>query len=302
MDTKDINAFLLLARTGSMTKTAFMLGCSKSKLSKVLASLEKKMGVKLFVRNNNSLELTTEGQYFLESAKKITTLEDAYRKIVHNNHSEPNDHLIIGAEQLIAAYRIPNEIASFQTVNKEIPIKVREYSDNSDLFTAMAEKKIQLAFIRNLKNMDSSYDKILYYKDSAKIIVSKKDIFSSRQSISLSELRDRVFYLMPEKTNIYKIFMDYCAKEEFMPRIGGIYSQADFILNLVSMGMGVTFLLDLPSRRYRISDDVAFINCIPECIANVYLVRLKNVVLSPSAQKFWDYMADGKNNIDEGSK
>ncbi|MCG9639223.1 LysR family transcriptional regulator [Vibrio sp. Isolate34] len=58
----DIRSFVLIARLGNFTKAAEELDVSRSHVSRQVSSLEKQMGVTLFIRTTRTLRLTHAGQ------------------------------------------------------------------------------------------------------------------------------------------------------------------------------------------------------------------------------------------------
>ena len=69
-DLNDINAFLLAARTGSLTAAAAELAQPTSTVSRAITRLEKDLGVLLIRRGTRGLTLTEEGNAFLPACKR----------------------------------------------------------------------------------------------------------------------------------------------------------------------------------------------------------------------------------------
>lgn len=67
----DLAFFVLLARKGSFTAAALELGLSPPAVSKRLARLENRLGVRLLNRTTRTVSLTSEGEAFLEGAAAI---------------------------------------------------------------------------------------------------------------------------------------------------------------------------------------------------------------------------------------
>jgi len=71
MQLDDVLVFLQIASSGSLTAAARMRCKPKASISNQLRRLEDDLGVQLFIRSKNSLELSPAGISFLEHAKKI---------------------------------------------------------------------------------------------------------------------------------------------------------------------------------------------------------------------------------------
>lgn len=77
-----LETFVVLARLGSVGKTAEQLHISKASVSRRISALEKSVG-KLFVRDQDGSELTPHGCVFLE---KIQPLLERFNKLSGPSH------------------------------------------------------------------------------------------------------------------------------------------------------------------------------------------------------------------------
>ncbi|MFT4118503.1 LysR family transcriptional regulator [Bradyrhizobium sp.] len=66
-----LNAFIQAAETRSFTAAGQKLGVSSSAISKAVARLEERLGVRLFHRSTRTVTLTPEGALFLERCRRI---------------------------------------------------------------------------------------------------------------------------------------------------------------------------------------------------------------------------------------
>ena len=68
MDSKCFRYFIEVYECGSINKAAKHLGLSQPNLSVCIKNAEKELGFSVFSRNNNRIQLTSEGELFLKSA------------------------------------------------------------------------------------------------------------------------------------------------------------------------------------------------------------------------------------------
>jgi DNA-binding transcriptional LysR family regulator len=66
--------FLKLVECGNFSAAADELYITQSALSKHIQSLEKTLGIQLFIRNKKKTELSDGGQFFLPYAQKFNSL------------------------------------------------------------------------------------------------------------------------------------------------------------------------------------------------------------------------------------
>ncbi|GAB2843092.1 LysR family transcriptional regulator [Lentzea nigeriaca] len=73
MDTEAVRSFVLAAEFGQLQHAADELGVTQQAVSKRIATLERRLGVRLFTRTARGVELTSDGQAFLPHAQSIVT-------------------------------------------------------------------------------------------------------------------------------------------------------------------------------------------------------------------------------------
>src|SRR5712691_7112759 len=75
---QELTAFVRAGETGSFSRVARELGVSQPSISRMVASLEARLGVKLLLRTTRHVTLTDAGRVFLERARQILgELDDA---------------------------------------------------------------------------------------------------------------------------------------------------------------------------------------------------------------------------------
>ena len=72
---------LAVERTGSFRRAAQSLGIGQANVSKIIAHMEKKLDVQLFVRASSGAELTEEGKYVKGYAERIEKLVAALQSL-----------------------------------------------------------------------------------------------------------------------------------------------------------------------------------------------------------------------------
>ncbi|WP_155588348.1 LysR family transcriptional regulator [Bifidobacterium canis] len=76
MEIRALRAFLEVSREENMTRAAAELHMSQPSLSKLIKSLERELGAKLFVRRSFGLTLTEDGQLLRERARDLVGMAD----------------------------------------------------------------------------------------------------------------------------------------------------------------------------------------------------------------------------------
>lgn len=93
----DLQYFLAIAKTGSLTRAGAQLGVQKGALSKALTRLEKQLGVKLFERSTRRLAITRAGGTLQIRAKSLVSELEALRDELRRDEREVSGTLTIVA-------------------------------------------------------------------------------------------------------------------------------------------------------------------------------------------------------------
>lgn len=149
----EIELFVQVAETGSLSRAAEMLDLSNASASRHLAALEERLGVRLVERNTRRLYLTDTGQEFFQRARTILAdLRDA-ESTVNAAALNPTGVLRITASlsfsmhhiaPLLREYtdRYPNVTVHVEAANRyldiidnniDVAIRTREYEPDSNI-------------------------------------------------------------------------------------------------------------------------------------------------------------------------
>jgi LysR family transcriptional regulator, transcriptional activator for dmlA len=139
----DLSFFTLLVKQGSLVATAQQLGLTPPAVSKRLAALERRLGVRLLQRTTRSLSLTPEGeQYLVEGARVLEDLE-ALERTVSGNRATPKGLLRVccslgfGRQKLAPA--LSDFIRQFSEVEVQLHLTERQVEQGFDLHIRFGE-------------------------------------------------------------------------------------------------------------------------------------------------------------------
>jgi DNA-binding transcriptional LysR family regulator len=96
-DIKELRTFVSIVGAGSLSAAARELDLALSVVSKRLASLERRTGVRLIARSTRRFALTEEGQNLYERAQRILAEIDAAEAVLTSGHAEPQGLLRVSA-------------------------------------------------------------------------------------------------------------------------------------------------------------------------------------------------------------
>jgi len=133
MDLNDIVVFTKVAETKSFTGAADALGLPKSTVSRKLAQLEERLGVRLVQRTTRKLALTDIGEMYYERCKGIVHDVLEAEKLVTDMQATPRGRLRITATVDFSTRWLGDIVASFLAQHSEINIELEATDEVVDL-------------------------------------------------------------------------------------------------------------------------------------------------------------------------
>lgn len=117
-----MRAFLTIYEAGSFSHAAERLGRTQSTISQQIKKLEEILGREVFLRNNRSVSLTTEGEVLLSYARKMIALNDE----VFGRISKPDisGTVKLGAPEAFAAHHLPDILVQFAKSHPNVGLEV----------------------------------------------------------------------------------------------------------------------------------------------------------------------------------
>lgn len=128
MDLNDILVFIRVAETKSFTGAAEHLGLPKSTVSRKLAQLEERLGVRLVQRTTRKLALTDIGEAYYQRCARIVAEISAAEQVVTDMQATPRGRLRISAPIDLASRHVGAMVAGFIAEHPDINVEV-EASD-----------------------------------------------------------------------------------------------------------------------------------------------------------------------------
>ena len=114
LDSRQLRAFSILARTGSFTETARQVHLSQSAISHAMKALEHDVGCRLLDRLGKSVALTQAGEQLLVHAQKILAEMDSARGELGRLGKWGTSRLRIGASTTACQHVLPEVLREFK--------------------------------------------------------------------------------------------------------------------------------------------------------------------------------------------
>ncbi|MBD9658723.1 LysR family transcriptional regulator [Pantoea leporis] len=149
MNSKDVEVFLMVTQTRSLTQAARRLNTTPMTVSRRLASLEEDLGVRLLHRTTRAIALTDEGEEFLPYAKTLTETEQSARNLFSPNKQGATGQLRITAPSGFGRRTIIPLLPALMAENPELKIDFQLSDNVTDIVGLGYDVAIRIAPLRD---------------------------------------------------------------------------------------------------------------------------------------------------------
>lgn len=117
-----LEVFAKVAEVGSFSAAGRAVGLSQSMVTKHIAALEERLGVKLFHRTTRRLTLTEAGRGYLDSAERILGEMEAADAAVAADRIEPRGVLRLNAPVSFGAHQLAPLLSEFHARHHQVQV------------------------------------------------------------------------------------------------------------------------------------------------------------------------------------
>jgi DNA-binding transcriptional LysR family regulator len=145
----ELQAFIAVVDTGSVTAAADRLAQTVSGISRALARLEKKLETTLLRRTTRRIELTEEGRAFLAHARAILGALDAAEEQMALRRQQPAGRLRVNAATPFMLHAVVPLVPAFRAAYPQIELELDTDELNIDLLERSTDVAIRIGRLRD---------------------------------------------------------------------------------------------------------------------------------------------------------
>lgn len=295
MNLLQLSYFISVAKYRNFTSAARDFFVSQPCISHQIRELEQELGVRLFVRNTRSVELTAQGEIFLEDAKKVVDiLERSKNKLLQSSDAS----MSLNIAHLASPSRIflPSVVKHFHQKYPQVRVSMDRcnalqiYQAASkhqyDIYISMALDLTAYDFLA-WKNIQADHYCLVTPRDHPAI---------TRLPMDYSKLASEPFIVFnPEYAVVmHRQILQICSCLGFSPRITGIYNLYEDLLYAVEAGLGIT-ILPYRTKNY-LNNDLAYtlldVSNVSADLAMAWEQKVTNPAVPLFLEVFLSYMQE----------
>ncbi|WP_180951047.1 LysR family transcriptional regulator [Marasmitruncus massiliensis] len=187
--------FTAIHQYGSFTTAANELFISQSSLSKQIISLEKELGIELFVRNTRHICLSEAGEQILPHVLSIVGKYQEMKNCAALVEQSAQGVIKLGGVPVLSIYGITHALLKFETLHPEFSVEIAE-TKTSYILSRLAACSLDIGIVRLAYPLeyDSGSMLVIPLVDDEQVLVTSSDHpFVRRERISLAEAMGETF-------------------------------------------------------------------------------------------------------------
>ncbi|MGM0409339.1 MAG: LysR family transcriptional regulator [Bacillota bacterium] len=247
MNLRSLKIFKKVCETKNMTKAAKNLHMTQPAVSQTISNLEENLGVKLFERIKNHLELTYSGRVLCNYSQKITRMVNESEDMLNQIANLKKGRLRIGASMTVGTYLLPELINEFKKEHEEL--KMPLYINNTDhIVDHILNNNLDIAFVEGPFNSKEITTEV-FRKDYLALISSPDYFLKSPDKINLEDISGEKFILREKGSGTRDLAKQRLEKSSINFEIKHVLNNFEAIKNALMANMGISILPKIAVRE-----------------------------------------------------
>ncbi|UVI27810.1 LysR family transcriptional regulator [Paenibacillus spongiae] len=250
MEFRQLQYVIQIAQEKNFSRAAEKLHIAQPSLSQQLSKLEKEIGVLLFRRTTNSVELTHAGAVFVNKAQHILDSVEQLKQELDDLAHMRKGKLVVGSLPMTGSHVLPLVLPIFAKQYPEIEVMlVEDTSSRLEQLTASGQTDLSLLSLP-LADPSLSWEPIIE-EEICLAVPPGHPLAASSIPVALSDLSSEPFIVLKKGQGFRQIAFELCSKGGFEPRIVFESGNIETVQSLVAAGMGIAFVPKMIARAKR---------------------------------------------------
>jgi DNA-binding transcriptional LysR family regulator len=240
LDSRQLRAFAVLARTGSFTQAARELRLTQSAISHAIKALEADVGCLLLDRIGKKTTLTQAGEQLLMSAERILSEMESVREELKQLGRWGSGRLRLGAPAAACQYLLPAVLREFRESFPACRISI-EAGDTSEVVEMLHARRIDLALVLEPRGEPQIEFRHLF-TDELQFVVSQQHPWAQAGKVDEAQISRQSYILYDKTSYTFQMIEDYFESRSLALFTFVELGSMDAIKELVKLNLGVSIL------------------------------------------------------------
>lgn len=234
----ELKVFLDVAATGSFTEASARQQTTPSTISRHIASLERKLGQRLFYRHTRAVRLTDAGSAYASDVRPALDLLETAGDRMAGHHSEPKGVLRVNAPVAFGSLHVAPFLFDFQARHPSVEVELSLTDALVDPVAEGADVVIRIGAKR-----DSSLTGRTLWPQRYRLCASPEYLRQQGIPTSTADLQqhDCLVYTGSGGAESWQFRKDDGSRDQVIPRARFRSNHAETLVNAAVSGRGIIF-------------------------------------------------------------
>lgn len=266
---RQLEIFVSVAKSESMTKAAKNLYISQSAASMALREFEEILGGSVFYRVGRGLSLNDRGRFLLPKAEYILALMKDFMDVANNDKENLMGELKIGCSTTIGNYFFPTRLKQFCDEHPLVKISLN-VGNTREIADLLSEGVLDIGLVEGLvARRDIEEEE--WVKDELVIIASPEHPFACRKFVPMQEMQEEPWVLRERGSGTLSTFEAVLSRKKLSFHHVQEIGHTEAIKRVVEAGMGMSCLSKLAVEKELLEGHLAEIHT-DECISRWFRI------------------------------
>ena len=240
IDSRQLRAFVSLARHGSFTVAAKDLSLTQSAVSHSVRALEEELDCRLFDRLGKKILLSLAGEHLLPHAEEILNQMEKARTGITKLSEWGQSRLRICASATACQHILPAVLREFQKTFPKVQLSI-EPGDTREAFELLDRKEIDCAICLESEH-EERFEFRRLFGDELLFVVGANHPWARRGRVDPAEIPDQEYVLYSKATRTFELIEKYFRAEQVSLNTIVELRSMEAIKELVKIGIGISIL------------------------------------------------------------
>lgn len=245
-DFYELTLFHLALKHGSFTKAGEAAGLTQSAVTRQIQGMEDRLGVKLFDRTTRSVSPTAAGRFLFErSGTLLGSLNEAVSQL-RQHFDLVTKSIRVGFSRSIGYSYLPGFLVAYRRKFPEIQLQV-VHQPSGEILRGLEAAELDVGVVSPPPRLPVTLRiKIQFDDDFSLVAPASLKVPASKIPVALPKLIAALgspkWLLLNRESNTGKRLHSYLARQGVEPEPAMELDNFDLIVNLVSLGLGVSIV------------------------------------------------------------
>lgn len=233
-----LKTFREVAKWGSYTRAAEVLGYAQSSITTQIQKLEEAYGAVLIERFGRSMRLTLAGEALLEYAGEMHRLHEESKEVVSR---QSKGILSIGTIETLAAFFLPPHLQTYRQHFPEVNVMIQP-GNEPHIIEAVKEGSVDVGIILDPPYSDPELHSTILREEELVIIANPGHPVAGKSSVQIADLEKESLILTEEGCTYRAMLLRTLKREQVSFTLSYEFGNLEAIKQCVMYGLGIALL------------------------------------------------------------